>query len=257
MRSWKDGHGPHQRRRSGFSEELIIRGWRPPLQGLGRSPKISRSASGDGSTDSTWKRDPRAVGEGGRIRGLRFSRTSAAYAITADSTIATVTGGGHGRRSAGPPGGDPGALRESPEGLRHRLRSPTETAGVAALSAGSASSTGRFQHLANTEYDPKHGNFSIISRRVLNHFRAFTRVCDSTAASSWLGFGVRRFRRSTRALRGRNSRPLRSRIPSPTLILAHSDRPLSCRSVSVSRWPSFSLAFGVYVLVRALFTDFS
>jgi len=110
--------------------------------------------------------------------------------------------------------------------------------------------------LANTEYDPEHGNFSIISRRVAEQYRSMGETLRFYGGIiDWLGFE----RASITAAHGERyagtpGYTLRKRLALATqIILAHSDRPLYL-SVGFGLLISmFSGAAGMWIILRALF----
>jgi polyisoprenyl-phosphate glycosyltransferase len=113
-----------------------------------------------------------------------------------------------------------------------------------------------FKLLANTSYDPKHGNFSIISRRVVEQYRAMGESMRFYGGIiDWLGFP----RTSIQATHGQRfaGQPgynLRKRLLlAYQIILAHSDRPLHVSIVFgfiISVWSGLS---GLWIILRALF----
>jgi glycosyltransferase involved in cell wall biosynthesis len=113
-----------------------------------------------------------------------------------------------------------------------------------------------FRILADTNYDPAHGNFSIISRRVVERYRSMGETLRFYGGIiDWLGFE----RASIPATHGERfaGQPgynLRKRIGlAAQIILAHSDRPLHLSvlfGLIISLW---SGATGCYMVLRYLF----
>jgi dolichol-phosphate mannosyltransferase len=113
-----------------------------------------------------------------------------------------------------------------------------------------------FKLLANTNYDPKHGNFSIISRRVVEQYRSMGESLRFYGGIlDWLGFS----RTSIQAAHGERfagapGYNLRKRLLlAYQIILAHSDRPLHFSIVFgflMSLWSGLS---GLWIILRALF----
>jgi polyisoprenyl-phosphate glycosyltransferase len=110
--------------------------------------------------------------------------------------------------------------------------------------------------LSNTNYNPAHGNFSIISRRVVEQYRAMGESLRFYGGIlDWLGFE----RTSIVAAHGSRAagQPgynLRKRLRlAGDIILAHSDRPLHISIVFgliISAWAGMS---GIYITVRSMF----
>jgi polyisoprenyl-phosphate glycosyltransferase len=113
-----------------------------------------------------------------------------------------------------------------------------------------------FQFLARSEYDPAHGNFSIISRRVVEQYRSMGESLRFYGGIvDWLGFE----RASIEAehgtrFAGQPSYTLRKRLQlAYQIILAHSDRPLHISIVMGFAISLFSGVSGAYMLLRYLF----
>ncbi len=113
-----------------------------------------------------------------------------------------------------------------------------------------------FRMLANTDYDPAHGNFSIVSRRVVERYRSMGETLRFYGGIlDWLGFE----RASIEAphgtrFAGQPGYNLRKRLKlASQIVLAHSDRPLHLSvlfGLIISMW---SGATGCYMIVRSLF----
>jgi len=216
----------------------------------------------DGGGDSTWdlivelsKSDP-------RIRGVRFSRNFGQhYAITAgldhcDGDWVVVMDGDLQDRPEVIPDlyakAQEGydivfvARQNRPESLPYMLAQRVFYRG--------------FQAMANTDYDPQHGNFSIISRRVVDHFRGLHESLRFYGGIvHWLGF-----RRTSipaqhgERFAGETHYTLRKRFQlAKSMILAHSDRPLTFSIGLGLAMALLSFGYGSYVFVRAMFFDFS
>ena len=113
-----------------------------------------------------------------------------------------------------------------------------------------------FRLLANTNYDPAHGNFSIISRRVVERYRAMGETLRFYGGIlDWLGFE----RTSIEAAHGERfgGQPgynLAKRLRlAGEIILAHSDRPLHISVVFGLIISLFSGATGCYMILRSAF----
>ena len=216
----------------------------------------------DGSSDATWPEIQAAAARDPNLTGLRFSRNFGQHvAITAgleaaDADWVVVMDGDLQDRPEVIPdlhakvqeGYDVAfvARQERPEALLYRVCQRVFYA------------TLRF--LTRTDYDPAHGNFSIISRRVLEAYRSLeecTRFYGGLV--SWLGF------RSTTVpaahgerLSGAPSYDLAKRFKlAKDIILAFSVRPLYVAILIGLLSTLFSFVFGSIIIVRALFADVS
>jgi dolichol-phosphate mannosyltransferase len=112
-----------------------------------------------------------------------------------------------------------------------------------------------FRYLAGTSYDPQHGNFSIISRKVLNDFRSLQEnLRFYGGVLAWLGYP----RAAVPAQHGRRfagqsvySMASRFRLAA-SIILAHSDKPLRI-SIGLGLVMAFtSFMYGIYIIFLAL-----
>jgi dolichol-phosphate mannosyltransferase len=112
-----------------------------------------------------------------------------------------------------------------------------------------------FKLLASTDYDPAHGNFSMISRRVVEYYRSMSESFRFYGGIvDWLGFE----RASIPALHGSRfaGRPgytLRRRLRLAwQIILAYSDRPLHISIVFGLTISLSSGTIGVFMVLRSL-----
>src|ERR1051325_8837897 len=113
-----------------------------------------------------------------------------------------------------------------------------------------------FRYLVGSGYDPKHGNFSIISRKVLDDCRSLQENLRFYGGILfWLGYP----RASISAVHGRrhagtsvDSFANRIRLAAQ-IIVAHSDRPLRISIAIGFIMASLSFAYGMYIIIRALF----
>jgi polyisoprenyl-phosphate glycosyltransferase len=115
-----------------------------------------------------------------------------------------------------------------------------------------------FRYLAGTEYDPAHGNFSIISRKVLNDFRALhENLRFYGGILVWLGYA----RASISAphgtrFAGDSVYTLGRRFQlAASIIVAHSDRPLRFSIGLGLLMALLSFLYGIYIVGRAMFGD--
>ena len=216
----------------------------------------------DGSSDATWAEIQAAAEREPNLTGLRFSRNFGQHvAITAgleaaDADWVVVMDGDLQDRPEVIPelhakvqqGYDVAfvARQERPEGLVYRLCQRLFY------------STLRF--LSRSDYDPAHGNFSIISRRVLMAYKSLEEGSRFYGGLvSWLGF------RST-TLPARHGERL-SGAPSydffkrfrlaKDITLAFSVRPLYAAIFVGVLSTLFSFVFGSIIIVRALLSDVS
>jgi polyisoprenyl-phosphate glycosyltransferase len=112
-----------------------------------------------------------------------------------------------------------------------------------------------FKMLSNTEYDPAHGNFSIISRRVVEQYRAMGEALRFYGGIlDWLGFERTSIVAShgTR-FAGSPGYDLRKRVKlASQIILAHSDRPLHFSIAFGFLISILSGGIGMWIMLRAL-----
>ena len=114
---------------------------------------------------------------------------------------------------------------------------------------------GALKYLSGSQYDPKHGNFSIISRKVLNDFRSLNESMRFYGGILfWLGYP----RASITAIHGRRhggrsvyTLGKRFRLAAE-IIIAHSDRPLRMSIGLGFTMALLSFVYGLYIIVRAL-----
>jgi len=113
-----------------------------------------------------------------------------------------------------------------------------------------------FKLLANTDYDPAHGNFSIISRHVVEQYRAMGEALRFYGGIvDWLGFQRTTIRaKHGSRYAGNPGYTLRKRLLlAYHIILAHSDRPLHFSitfGLLISLW---SGGTGMWMIARSLF----
>ena len=114
--------------------------------------------------------------------------------------------------------------------------------------------------LAGTEYDPRHGNFSIISRRVVNNFRELRENLRFYGGIVWW-LGYRRASISARhgeRFAGRSVYTFGKRLKLATdIIIAHSDRPLHLSVGLGLVMTVLSFLYGSYIIIRAILGDVS
>ena len=215
----------------------------------------------DGGRDNTWELITEFSREDPRVRGLRFSRNFGQhYAITAgldncDGDWVVVMDGD---------------LQDRPEVIPSLYQKAQEGYEIVFVARQDRPESTRykllqrvfywiFQMLAATEYDPKHGNFSIISRRVVEHFRGMHESLRFYGGIvHWLGFEETSISaKHGERFAGETQYNLRKRIQlAVRMILAHSDRPLSFSIGLGLAMAAISLGYGTYIVIRANLYDF-
>lgn len=212
----------------------------------------------DGGRDRSWDYIRDEAAKDPRIRGIRFSRNFGQhYAITAGLDAAS---------------GDwtvvmDGDLQDRPEvipALYAKAQEGYEIVFVARQARPESWAYrlvqrmfyAMFRYLAGTDYDPQHGNFSIISRRVLEHYRSLhEQLRFYGGILAWLGFP----RASVPAqhgerFSGRSMYSMLSRMRlAAAIVIAHSDRPLRF-SIGLGFLMALSaFIYGIYIILLALF----
>jgi glycosyltransferase involved in cell wall biosynthesis len=216
----------------------------------------------DGSRDGTWEAITRAAEKEPRIRGLRFSRNFGQhYAITAgldecDGDWVVVMDGD---------------LQDRPEVIPDLYAKAREGYDVVFVARQNRPETigyritqrmffWVFKTLAATDYDPEYGNFSIVSRRVIDQFRSMRETLRFYGGIvHWLGFErtsipAQHGERVAGATRYTLARRFQLAV---SMILAHSERPLWFSIALGLIMGAFSVGFGTYVLLRAMFSNFA
>ena len=112
--------------------------------------------------------------------------------------------------------------------------------------------------LAGTEYDPRHGNFSIISRGVVNNFRELRENLRFYGGIVWW-LGYRRASvpaQHGERFSGSSVYTFGKRLKLATdIIIAHSDRPLHLSVGLGLIMTVLSFLYGSYIIVRAIVGD--
>ena len=112
-----------------------------------------------------------------------------------------------------------------------------------------------FKTLARMDYNPAHGNFSIISRKVVDYYNEIGETLRFYGGIiNWLGFRITTIdARHGERFSGETKYTFASRLQLAThVILAHSDRPLRISIFLGLAIAVFSFLFGVWVIYRAL-----
>ena len=216
----------------------------------------------DGGRDRSWEYIREEARQDPRIRGIRFSRNFGQhYAITAGLDAAR---------------GDwtvvmDGDLQDRPEVIPDLYAKAQEGFEIVFVARQGRPESwlyrtaqrifyALFRYLAGTDYDPAHGNFSIISKQVLEHYRSLhEQLRFYGGILAWLGFP----RASVPAQHGERHAghsvySLVSRLKlAAAIIIAHSDRPLRF-SVALGFLMALSaFAYGIYIILLALFGGIS
>jgi dolichol-phosphate mannosyltransferase len=216
----------------------------------------------DGGGDRSWDRIREAAEADPRVKGLRFSRNFGQhYAITAGLELAS---------------GDwvvvmDGDLQDRPEVIPDLYAKAREGYDVVFVERQSRPEGLPYMWmqkifylmlriLAGTDYDPRHGNFSIISRRVVDGFRSLNENLRFYGGIVWW-LGYRRTSipaQHGERFAGRSVYTLRQRVRlAMSIIVAHSDRPLQFSIAIGLTMAVLAFIYGVYIIIRATFGDVS
>ncbi len=211
----------------------------------------------DGGGDRSWDRIREEASRDPRVKGIRFARNFGQhYAITAGLAAArgewiVVMDSDLQDR----PEVIPDLLAKAREGFEIVFVARQDRPEAWWYKLAQRIFYATFRYLAGTEYDPAHGNFSIISRRVLKHYLSLEENLRFYGGIlAWLGFP----RAAIPAMHGRRHSgssvyTLASRIRlAAAIIVAHSDKPLRL-SIGFGFIMSMSaFLMGVYFIIRAL-----
>jgi dolichol-phosphate mannosyltransferase len=211
----------------------------------------------DGGGDGSWQKICEQSSADPRIKGLKFSRNFGQhYAITAGLDVAD---------------GDwtivmDSDLQDRPEVIPDLYAKAQQGYEVVFVARQDRPETRRYRllqrifyaglrHLAASDYDPEHGNFSIISRKVLKDFRSLKEQLRFYGGIIfWLGYPHASIPAAHgRRYAGHSVYTLKSRLRlAASIIIAHSDRPLRF-SVALGFVMAFlSFLYGIYIIIRAL-----
>lgn len=212
----------------------------------------------DGSNDGSWNVIHEFSEDDSRIKAIRFSRNFGQhYAITAgldacDGDWVVVMDGD---------------LQDRPEVIPELYAKAQEGYDVVFVARQNRSESwiyqlaqrtfySIFQYLAATEYNPEYGNFSILSRAVVKHFRSLNENLRFYGGIvHWLGFHHTSIQaqHGTRYA-GASVYTLGNRIRLATaMIVAHSDRPLHISIGLGLVMATFSFLYGTYIILWAIF----
>lgn len=212
----------------------------------------------DGSSDATWSKIMANAQENARVLGLRLSRNFGQHvaiaaglkAVDADWTVVLD-----------------GDLQDRPEVIPELYGKAQQGHDVVFVARESRPESALYKlaqrgfyktlrTMTGTDYDPAHGNFSIISRTVLLELNKVTENDRFYGGLvEWLGF-----RRATLKAKhgerfaGVTSYSLLSRIKfAKNIILSFSIRPLYAAVVFGAVVTALSFVFGLVILFKALF----
>ena len=214
----------------------------------------------DGSVDGSWNVIHDISEEDSRIKAIRFTRNFGQhYAITAgldacDGDWVVVMDGD---------------LQDRPEVIPELYAKVQEGYDVVFVARQNRPESRLYQlaqrtfyaifrYLAATEYNPEYGNFSIMSRAVVKHFRSLhENLRFYGAIVHWLGFRHASIQaeHGTRYA-GTSVYTLGSRIRlAATIIVAYSDKPLRLSIGLGLVMATLSFLYGGYIVLRAIFGD--
>lgn len=216
----------------------------------------------DGSTDSTWERLQAMADEDPRVGGVRFSRNFGQHAaITAgieacDSDWVIVMDGDLQDR----PEVIPDLYAKANEGWDSVFveRQDRPESGLYLLGQKLFYST--LRSLTEGNYDGAHGNFSIISRRVADAYKELGEGARFYGGLvDWLGFSRTAIQaKHGERFAGTPSYNLMKRIRfAKSIVLSFSTRPLDLMLAFGLFVTVVAFAFGLLVLIRALFFDYA
>ena len=212
----------------------------------------------DGSSDATWSKIMASAQENARVLGLRLSRNFGQHvaiaaglkAVDADWTVVLD-----------------GDLQDRPEVIPELYEKAQQGHDVVFVARESRPESALYKlaqgvfyktlrTMTGTDYNPAHGNFSIISRTVLLELNKVTENDRFYGGLvEWLGF-----RRATLKAKhgerfaGVTSYSLLSRIKfAKNIILSFSIRPLYAAVIFGAVVTALSFVFGLVILFKALF----
>jgi glycosyltransferase involved in cell wall biosynthesis len=226
-----------------FREELTLRElYRRLRDSLSTiSPDFEIIFVSDGGDDRSWDIIRELATADARVKGVKFTRNfgqhfaiSAGLDVCAGDWVVVMDGDLQDR-----PEVIPELYTKAQQGYDvvfvSRMERPE--AAIYRLAAGVFYKI--FKLLANTDYDPAHGNFSIISRHVVEQYRTMGETLRFYGGIvDWLGFQRTNIQaKHGSRYAGNPGYTLRKRLLlAYHIILAHSDRPLH-----------FSIAFGLFI----------
>lgn len=216
----------------------------------------------DGSTDGTWQRLQDMAKEDSRVGGVRFSRNFGQHAaITAgieatDSDWVVVLDGDLQDR----PEVIPELYAKAREGYDCVFVERQDRPESKLYMLGQRLFYGTLRILTQGNYDSTHGNFSIISRRVVDAYRELGEGARFYGGLvDWLGFS----RASIKAKHGERfagtpSYNFLKRLKfAKQIVLSFSTRPLDLMLAFGLLVTVVAFIFGMVILLRALFSDYA
>lgn len=212
----------------------------------------------DGSSDTTWQKIAASAKQDPRVLGLRLSRNFGQHVAIAaglkavDADWAVVLDGD---------------LQDRPEVIPDLYEKAQQGHDVVFVARESRPESAAYKlaqgvfyktlrAMTGTDYDPAHGNFSIISRKVLT---ALNKVTEKDrfygGLVEWLGFKrVTIKAKHGDRFGGVTSYSLLSRIKfAKNIILSFSIRPLYAALIFGAIVTALSFGFGIVILFKALF----
>ena len=216
----------------------------------------------DGGGDKSWTIISEIAGDEPRIKGLRFSRNFGQhYAITAgldavDGDWVVVMDGDLQDR----PEVIPDIYAKAQEGYHVVFVERRQRPESWLYKLAQRSFYRLFRFLAATEYNPAHGNFSIISREVVNHYRKLhENLRFYGGIVTWLGFrhaSIQAQHGTRHAGTGGYTLGKRVRLAAQ-MIVAHSELPLRISVGLGLVMAVLSFLYGTVIVLRAIFDDVS
>lgn len=216
----------------------------------------------DGSTDTTWQKIRGLAEDDPRVLGVRLSRNFGQHiAIAAglkavDADWAVVLDGD---------------LQDRPEVIPELYEKAQQGHDVVFVARESRPESWAYKlaqglfyktlrAMTGTDYDPAHGNFSIISRKVLEQLNKVTEHDRFYGGMvEWLGFNRATLKaQHGERFAGKTSYSLLSRIAfAKNIILSFSIRPLYAALIFGALVTALSFGYGMVILFKALFFSYS
>ncbi|MEQ9040546.1 MAG: glycosyltransferase family 2 protein [Silicimonas sp.] len=216
----------------------------------------------DGSTDGTWERLQSMASDNPRVGGVRFSRNFGQHAaITAgieatDSDWVVVLDGDLQDR----PEVIPDLYEKAQEGYDCVFVERMDRPESKLYLLGQRIFYGTLRSLTRGNYDGAHGNFSIISRRVVDAYKTLGEGARFYGGLvDWLGFSRTSIQaRHGERFAGTPSYDFLKRFQfAKQIVLSFSTRPLDLMLIFGLLVTIVAFAFGLLILLRALFSDYA
>ena len=226
------------------------------------SPDYAVLVVDDGSTDSTWQRLQEMVAEDPRVGGVRFSRNFGQHAaITAgieatDSDWVVVLDGDLQDR----PEVIPELYAKAQEGYDCVFVERMDRPESKLYLLGQKIFYGTLRSLTRGNYDGAHGNFSIISRRVVDAYKSLGEGARFYGGLvDWLGFSKTSIQaKHGERFAGTPSYNFLKRLRfAKQIVLSFSTRPLDLMLAFGLFVTLVAFGFGLIILLRAIFSDYA